>query len=157
MATLVELAAEIVSSHASATKLSTEELLQEIKKVYGTLKQLEGGVVETVLSAEEEQKPEITVRQAFKPNEVICMICGKGGMKTLARHLSQAHAMKPGEYKKQFGIPSKQPLAAKKFSEERRKMAQERGMADVLAKAREKRAANIQAKKAVTKKPNTKK
>ena len=157
MATLVELAAEIVSSHASATKLSTEELLQEIKKVYGTLKQLEGGVVETVLSAEEEQKPEITVRQAFKPNEVICMICGKGGMKTLARHLSQAHAMKPGEYKKQFGIPSKQPLAAKKFSEERRKMAQERGMADVLAKAREKRAANIQAKKAVTKKPTTKK
>lgn len=153
MATLVELAAEIVSSHASATKLSTEELLQEIQKVYGTLKQLESGGVEPVPSAEEEQKPAITVRQAFKPNEVICMICGKGGMKTLARHLSQAHAMKPGEYKKQFGIPSKQPLAAKKFSEERRKMAQERGMADVLAKAREKRAANIQAKKEVVKKP----
>lgn len=152
MATLVELAAEIVSSHASATKLSSDELLQEIHKVYETLKQLESGTAESGLTVEEEAKPAITAKQAFKQNEVICMICGKGGMKTLARHLSQAHGMKPGEYKKQFGIPGKQPLAAKKFSEERRKMAQERGMAAVLAKAREVRAANIKAKKTAVKK-----
>ncbi len=156
MATLTELAAEIVSSHASATAMSSDELLQEIRKVYETLKQLESGVAEEVVE-EEEKKPALTVKQAFRPNEVICMICGKGGMKTLTRHLSQAHNMKPGEYKKQFGIPSKQPLAAKKFSEERRKMALERGMADLLAKAREKRAANIRAKKAAPAKKVAKK
>ena len=61
--------------------------------------------------------------------------------------------MKPGEYKKQFGIPSKQPLAAKSFSESRRKMAMDRGLVDVLAKARETRAANIKAKKAAPSKP----
>jgi predicted transcriptional regulator len=156
MATLTELAAEIVSSHASATAMSTDELLLEIRKVYEMLKQLESGAAEAV-AEEEEKKPALTVKQAFKPNEVICMICGKGGMKTLTRHLSQAHNMKPGEYKKQFGIPSKQPLAAKKFSEERRKMAMERGMADLLAKAREKRAANIRAKKEAPAKKSAKK
>ncbi|GFO60084.1 hypothetical protein GMST_24090 [Geomonas silvestris] len=75
------------------------------------------------------------------------MVCGKGGFKTLARHLSTAHGMKPGEYKKQFGIPSKQALSAKNYSEARRKMAQDRGLADNLAKAREVRMANIEAKK----------
>ena len=56
--------------------------------------------------------------------------------------------MKPGAYKKQFGIPSKQALSAKNYSEARRKMAQDRGLADNLAKAREVRMANIEAKKA---------
>ena len=81
------------------------------------------------------------------------MVCGKGGFKTLARHLNKAHGMKPGEYKKHFGIPSKQPLAAKSFSESRRKLAMDRGLVDVLAKARETRAANIKAKKAAPQKP----
>jgi hypothetical protein len=68
-------------------------------------------------------------------------------MKTLTRHLSQTHSMKPGEYRRMFGIASSQPLTARKFSEERKKMAQERGLADNLAKARAVRAANAKAKK----------
>jgi predicted transcriptional regulator len=147
MATLLELATEIVSSHASVTSMSTEELLKEIQKVYAALKNLEAGS-EVVVAEAEETKPAITVKEAFKKNEVICMVCAKGGFKTLARHLKQAHGMKPGEYKKQFGIPSKQPLAAKSFSQARREMAQERGLTDVLAKARETRAAKLRAQKA---------
>jgi predicted transcriptional regulator len=76
------------------------------------------------------------------------MVCGKGGMKTLARHLAQAHGLKPGEYRKQFSIPKDQPLTARNFSETRKKMAQERGLADNLAKARAVRAAKIKAEKA---------
>jgi predicted transcriptional regulator len=156
MATLLELAAEIVSSHASVTSMSTEELLIEIQKVHAALKSLESGA-EVVVEETEEAKPALTVKEAFKKNEVICMVCGKGGFKTLARHLKQAHGMKPGEYKKQFGIPSKQPLAAKSFSQARREMAQERGLSDVLAKARETRAAKLRAQKAVPVKPVKKK
>ena len=81
------------------------------------------------------------------------MICGKGGMKTLARHLAQMHNMKPGAYRKQFGIPSSQPLTAKNFSEARKRMARERGLADNLAKARAVRAEKLKAKKAPTTKP----
>ena len=144
MATLVEIAAQLVASHASSTPMTSDELLAEISKVHAALKNLEAGqVVEGV----EEAKPALTVKEAFKKNEVVCLLCGKGGFKTLARHLSTAHGMKPGAYKKQFGISSKQALSAKSYSESRRKMAQDRGLADNLAKAREVRMANIEAKK----------
>ena len=145
MATLLEMASEIVTAHASTTKLSADELLLAIQKVYATLQALEAG---KPAEAAEQAKPEITPKQSIKANEIICLVCGKGGMKTLTRHLKMVHNMKPGEYRKQFGIKSGQSLAAKSFSEARRKMAQERGLAANLAKAREVRAANVAAKKA---------
>lgn len=150
MATLVEIAAQLVSSHASSTPMTSDELLAEIAKVHAALKNLEAG--QTVEGAEE-AKPSLSIKEAFKKNEVVCLICGKGGFKTLARHLSTAHGMKPGAYKKQFGISSKQALSAKSYSEARRKMAQDRGLADNLAKAREVRMANIEAKKETVAKP----
>ena len=150
MATLVEIAAQLVSSHASSTPMTSDELLAEISKVHAALKSLEAG---ETLEGAEEAKPSLTLKEAFKKNEVVCLVCGKGGFKTLARHLSTAHGMKPGAYKKQFGIPSKQALSAKSYSEARRKMAQDRGLADNLAKAREVRMANIEAKKETVAKP----
>lgn len=144
MATLVEIAAQLVASHASSTPMTSDELLAEIAKVHAALKNLEAGQAPEGV---EETKPALTVKDAFKKNEVVCLICGKGGFKTLARHLSTAHQMKPGTYKKQFGIASNQALSAKSYSEARRKMAQDRGLADNLAKAREVRMANIEAKK----------
>ena len=150
MATLVEIAAQIVASHASSTPMTSDQLIFEIGKVHNALKNLEAG---QLVEGAEEVKTAITVKEAFKKGEVICMVCGKGGFKTLARHLSTAHSMKPGEYKKQFGIPSKQPLSARNYSEARRKMALDRGLADNLAKAREVRMANIEAKKVVPAKP----
>lgn len=148
MATLVEIAAELVASHAKSTPMTSDQLVAEINKVHSALKKLEAG---ESLESIEEPKPAITVKEAFKKNEVVCMLCGKGGFKTLARHLSTAHDMKPGAYKKQFGIPSKQALSAKSYSESRRKMAQDRGLADNLAKARDVRMANIEAKKGAAK------
>jgi predicted transcriptional regulator len=55
--------------------------------------------------------------------------------------------MKPKEYRKQFGISNKQPLSAKSLTEARRKVAQERGLGNNLAKARAVKAANVAAKK----------
>ena len=150
MATLLEMAAEIVSSHASTSKLTSDELLLEIQRVYATLQGLEGGQSAEVAA---EAKPTMSWKQSIKTNEIICLVCGKGKMKTLARHLNQAHGLKPGQYKKQFGIPSKQPLTAKSYSESRRKMAAEIGLGDILIKARQTRAAMLKAKKDVSVKP----
>jgi predicted transcriptional regulator len=146
-ATLLELTTDIVTSHASVSAMSTEDLVQEIQKVFSTLQALEKGESEPGV-AEEIKTPVLSLKKAFQADQVFCMVCGKGGMKTLARHLAQVHGMKPGEYKKQFGIPSGQALTAKNFSDARRKMAQDRGLADNLAKAREIRAAKLKAKKA---------
>jgi predicted transcriptional regulator len=129
------------------SEMSSEELLQEIQKVYASLQQLEGTVAETAEAAEA-KAPAISLKKAFQADQVICMICGKGNMKTLARHLAKVHNLKPGEYRKQFGIPRSQALTAKNFSDSRRKLAQDRGLADNLAKAREIRAAKLKTKKA---------
>src|SRR5450756_2311443 len=49
--------------------------------------------------------PAMTIEEAFKPDQVACMICGKTGMKTLKRHIASAHDLKPGQYKRRFKIP----------------------------------------------------
>jgi predicted transcriptional regulator len=153
-ATLVELAANIVSSHASVNEMTTEELLQEIQKVYAALQQLEVSGTTFESPAESEKKvPTMTLKKAFQADQVYCLVCGRGGMKTLARHLAQAHGLKPGEYRKQFNIPASQPLTARNFSEGRKKMAQDRGLAENLAKARAVRAAKLKAEKQAPKKP----
>lgn len=144
MATILEMAAELVSSHASTTPMTSDDLVLEIKRVYAALQALEAVMAVEVV---DEITPAISVKDAFKKNEVVCMVCGKAKMKTLTRHLNIVHNMKPGEYRKQYGIHSKQPLTAKNYSESRRKMAEERGLGDVLAKARETWAAKLKAKK----------
>jgi predicted transcriptional regulator len=57
-------------------------------------------------------------------------------MKTLKRHLSTAHGMKPGQYRKAFSIPAGTALVAKNYSEARKKMAADLHLADRLVKAR---------------------
>ncbi len=155
--TLVELAATIVSSHASVTVMSTDELLQEIQKVYASLQQLETAETAAPEAVEEKKAPVMTLRKAFQADQVFCMICGKGGMKTLARHLNQVHGITPREYRKQFNIPATQYLTAENFSEKRRQTALDRGLADNLAKARAVRVEKLQAKKPAAKKVTRKK
>jgi len=149
MKTILELVAEIVSAHASNTTMTTDQLVQELQTVHNALKNLEvGQAVEVAAQATEEPKtPTLTIKQAFRKDEVVCMVCGKGGFKTLKKHLATSHELTPGQYRKQFGIKSTQKLAARSFSESRRKAAEERGMTDILARARETRMANLKANK----------
>jgi len=139
MATLLEMAAEIVAAHASTTSMTKEELVSELVELHQALSSLEKGetiVAETAQTQEEaEAAPAVSRKKAFGKDKIICMICGKE-MKTLARHLKTAHGLKPTEYRKQFDIPRTQPLAARNYSESRRQMAVDRGLGDNLAKAR---------------------
>jgi predicted transcriptional regulator len=141
---LVELTASIVSSHAVGTEMTSDELIQEINIVYATLKKLEteGTAIETVSAP---GTPALTMKKAFQNDQVGCLVCGKTGFKTLTRHLKQAHDLKPGQYRKQFNIPSSQSLTAKNYSEARRKSANENNLAANLEKARAVRAAKNKA------------
>ncbi len=104
-ATLVELTAGIVSSHAAGTEMSSDDLIQEINRVFTTLKKLEteGGTMAEGAAAP--GAPAMSIKKAFQNDQVCCLICGKTGFKTLTRHLKQAHDIKPGQYRKQFNIP----------------------------------------------------
>jgi len=136
---LVELTAGIVSSHAVGTEMTSDELVQEINKVYAALKMLETDG--TAAAAPAPGTPALTMKKAFQNDQVGCLVCGKTGFKTLTRHLKQAHDLKPGQYRRQFNIPSSQSLTAKNYSEARRKSANENNLAANLEKARAVRAA----------------
>ena len=135
MATVMEMAAEIIAAHASTTPMSKEELLSELTEVHAALTSLEKGELPTAVGEQQEDGPVVSRKKAFGKDKIYCMICGKG-FKTLSRHLKTSHDMKPTEYRKQFDIPRSQSLAAKNYSESRRQMAVARGLADNLAKAR---------------------
>lgn len=140
MPSILELTALIVSSHVSNKQMTSDEMLQELQKVYETLKALEAGLPVTLEQSPSVEAPKLSIKQAFKKDEIVCMVCGKGGFKTLKRHLNQVHNLKPGQYRKQFGIPSTQSLSAKSYSESRRQMAIDKGLGEGLARARSKQA-----------------
>lgn len=142
---LVELTANIVSSHAASVEMTSDELLLEIQKVYNALKQLEGELPAEA-GAPVASAPAMAPKKSIQKDQVVCLVCNKGGFKTLTRHLKQAHNLKPGEYRKQFGLPAGTALAAKSYSEARRAAAQKNNLAANLEKARAVRMANLAAK-----------
>lgn len=135
MATLLEMAAEIVAAHASTTPMSKDELVAELGALHKALIAMEKGEEVAATATAEAAAPTISMKKAFGKDKVVCMICGKA-MTTLTRHVKTVHGLKPGEYRKQFGIPRTQPLAARAYSESRRQMAIDRGLGDKLASAR---------------------
>ena len=149
MSNLTELTTQIIAARAARKDMSKEEFQEEMQMVYSFLKGIEEGSVQsTAQEPVADTKPrKINLKQYFKKDEVICAICNKG-FKTLKRHLSIAHGLKPGEYKKQFGISSSQSLAAKSYVESRRQMAIEKGLGEGLAKARAIKKAEMERKNA---------
>ena len=143
--TLLQMTTEIVSAHASMNSMTQEQLLGEIQKVCAKLAALAGGPDLPCVPIEESTQgggalePAVPMEAAFGADKVFCMVCG-AGMKTLKRHLSSAHGMKPGEYRKAFGIPAGTSLVAKNYSAARKKMAQDLNLADRLVEARAARA-----------------
>lgn len=153
MATLLEMAKDIVIAHATTTPMSKEDLLKEIQEVYSALSALDKGLdilAETEVVAEE-IKPAISAKKSIGKNAITCIICGES-MKTLSRHLMAKHNMKAAAYRKEFGIARTQALASKAYSESRKQMAIESGLGEKLAAAR---AVNAEKKSAVPKEKKT--
>jgi len=131
---ILRMTAEVVSSHASMSELSTQELVEEIKEVYNVLSSFEGGAVIPEIMAPEKapevagvKKPSIPLKDIVTQKHVVCLECGKK-MKTLKTHIRKAHGLMPKEYFKRFALdPKKYPLVCKEYSAQRRKMAKNWG------------------------------
>jgi predicted transcriptional regulator len=141
---IMKLTAEIIVSHASMSEISPQQLIEEIKEVYATLASLEAGVVpeagapEKVEEVEGVKKPPIPLKDIVKEKYVVCLECGKK-LRTLRTHIRKAHNLMPKEYFKRFGLdPKKYPLVCKEYSEQRRKLAVEKGLGAFRRKATKK-------------------
>jgi predicted transcriptional regulator len=132
----LKLTAQIVISHASLSELTPKELVDEIRDVYKVLAALEAGeaAVEAAVAAEKGpeaelvKKPPVPLDEVVKEKHVVCLECGKK-MRTLKAHLRKAHQLLPAEYFRRYGLdPKKYPLVCKEYSEQRRKLAREKGL-----------------------------
>ena len=122
---ILKLTTEIVVSHASMTELTPEQLVDEIKAVYNVLASLEGGAI--LEEPAEAKKPTVPLKDIVTAKYVVCLECGKK-MRTLKAHIRKAHGLMPKEYYARFGLdPKKFPLVCKEYSEQRSKMAKDRG------------------------------
>jgi predicted transcriptional regulator len=135
---LLKLTAQIIISHASMSELTPSELVAEIRDVYNLLASLEAGVPvpEAVAGAPEKakevivKKPPVPLDEIVKEKYVICLECNKK-MRTLKAHLRKAHHLTPAEYYRRYGLdPKKFPLVCKEYSEQRRKLAKEKGLGE---------------------------
>ena len=130
---ILKLTAEVVISHASMTELSPQELVDEIKEIYGVLSSLESGVAPEIMASGKApgagvvKKPSIPLKDIVTEKFVVCLECGKK-CRTLKAHLKKAHGLLPKEYHKQFGLdPKKFPLVCREYSAKRSQMAKDRG------------------------------
>jgi predicted transcriptional regulator len=135
---VLKLTAQIVISHASMSELTPKELVEEIKDIYNLLSSLEGEDLAEVAGSEPGKgkeglvvkKPPIPLDEIVKDKYVVCLECGKK-MRTLKAHLRKAHKLAPAEYYRQYGLdPKKFPLVCKEYSEQRRKLAKEKGLGE---------------------------
>ena len=136
---VLKLTAQIVISHASMSELTPKELVDEIKEIYGVLSSLEAreavmepgaGAAEKVPEAEIVKKPSIPLDEIVKDKYVVCLECGKK-MRTLKAHLRKAHQLAPADYFRRYSLdPKKYPLVCREYSEQRRKLAKEKGLGE---------------------------
>ncbi len=132
---ILKLTAQIVISHASMTELSPRELVDEIQEIYQLLSSLEAGRVlpaeaeaEKAPVAEAVKKPPIPLQDIVKDKYVVCLECGKK-MRTLKAHLRKAHELTPKDYYRRYNLdPKKYPLVCKEYSDQRRRLAKEKGL-----------------------------
>jgi predicted transcriptional regulator len=135
---LLKMTAQIITSHASINELTSQELISEIKEVYTTLAVLSGEkgspaeleVIDETPKDSSGPKPAVPIEESIQDDHIVCLECGKK-FKTLKAHLRRAHQMTPVAYCERFELDLKKyPLVSRNYSEQRRKLAKEKGLGE---------------------------
>lgn len=137
---LLELSVQIVQAQASISKMTGEEVESALIRVYNALHKMqraeeEGRSIELETEERGEEagrRPErMDPRASIQEDKVICLECGAEFRQLTANHL-KTHQMSPREYKRKWGFPLKQPLAAKMLTRLRSGSAKKRGLPQKL-------------------------
>jgi predicted transcriptional regulator len=122
------LVAQILSSYLSNNTVAPADLpsvIESVKKAFGA----NSGEISTTPSESTTKtwQPAVSVKKSVKPDEIICLCCGKG-FKSIKRHLQTAHQLSPREYRAAFTLKSDYPLVAPNYAARRSDFAKSLGL-----------------------------
>jgi predicted transcriptional regulator len=135
---LLELAVGIVQAQVALSKMTSEEIEATLLRTYNALHRMEQAENEgrSIHMAEEGvDEPDVKVeggekadpRSSVQEDKVICLECAAEFRQLTANHL-RTHGLTPREYKRKWGFPLKQPLAARVLTKLRSRSAKKRGL-----------------------------
>jgi predicted transcriptional regulator len=139
---LVEMAAEIVQAQAGVGRMSPEEIETCLYRTFQALSEInkkeQGVEIEEAKADDALEKLRKNPMASIQRNCIVDLETGQEFKIITNRHLKKL-GLTTKEYKKKWGIPLSQPLSAKSLTAKRRKLAQERGLGEMLKKARQKK------------------
>jgi len=123
---LLELTAEIVSSHVSNNTVALEELPGAISKVFVCLREIAAGPEET----KQKLTPAVPIKKSVTADFIVCLEDGRR-LKMLKRHLKTAYNLSPDEYRTKWSLPADYPMVAPSYTQKRRRLAKEIGLGKI--------------------------
>jgi predicted transcriptional regulator len=121
---LLELTANIVSSHVSNNAVTPDSLPEFIKNVHASL--FAAATTERI-SRDGPPRPAVPIKKSISNEYIICLEDGKK-LKMLRRHLRRAFGMTPEQYRARWGLPSNYPMVAPSYAAKRSELAKKMGL-----------------------------
>ena len=130
--TLTEMAVELATAQASHSTMSAEDMETYLTKTFETLKHLKNVEEGEAVAGDEPAKPQLDPQKSILKNKVICLECGKEFKILTSKHLQKEHNMDSKEYRRKYGFSSRQSLAARSLSAQRRATAKKHKLGEKL-------------------------
>jgi len=121
---IIELAAEVVSSYVSNNSVASDQLPNLIRQVHGALSNVGSGATEAPPAKLE---PAVPVRKSLTPEFIICLEDGRK-FKSLKRHLRTKYDMSPEQYREKWGLAKDYPMVAPNYAASRSALAKSMGL-----------------------------
>ena len=119
---LLQLAADIVSAHASNNPLSADQLPGLIQQVFSTL-----ATVQQKAAAPPRPEPAVSVRASVHQDHLVCLDCGRH-FSMLKRHLMSDHNLTSEQYRERWQLSPTYPVVAPAYAKTRSALAKRIGL-----------------------------
>jgi len=119
---LLQLAADIVSAHASNNPLSADQLPRLIQQVFSTL-----ATVQEKATVPPVPEPAVSIKASVRPDHLVCLDCGQH-FSLLKRHLRTDHQLTPEQYRQRWQLSLTYPMVAPAYAKTRSALARRFGL-----------------------------
>jgi predicted transcriptional regulator len=123
-ASLIDLAADIVSAYVSNNTVPAADLPALIASVHRALTGTHQGASEP---EPEPLKPAVNPKKSVFPEYIVCLEDGKK-FKSLKRHLRTHYDLSPEEYREKWNLPTDYPMVAPSYAAARSALAKKMGL-----------------------------